>query len=196
MVPRGARTQEKIEEVALALFAEKGVDRTTIGDIARAAGIAEGTIYRHYPGKEELIWQLFSHNYLRLAAQLDSLQAARKGLHAKLAVMVGMFCSLFEQDPDMFRFLLLVQHGQLARVTEEMQTPGKVLKRVIEAAMARGEIAEQDAEVATAMVLGMVLQVAVAKVYGRVTRPLDDFAERLAEACWRALAPLNKPAEV
>ena len=164
MVPRGARTQEKIEQVALALFAEKGVDRTTIGDIARAAGIAEGTIYRHYAGKEELIWQLFSHNYLRLAAQLDSLQAARQGLHAKLAVMVGMFCSLFEQDPDLFRFLLLVQHGQLDRVTEEMQTPGSVLKGVIEAAMARGEIAERDAEVASAMVLGMVLQVAVAKV--------------------------------
>jgi len=196
MVPRGARTQEKIEQVALALFAEKGVDRTTIGDIARAAGIAEGTIYRHYAGKEELIWQLFSHNYLRLAAQLDSLQAARQGLHAKLAVMVGMFCSLFEQDPDLFRFLLLVQHGQLDRVTEEMQTPGSVLKGVIEAAMARGEIAERDAEVASAMVLGMVLQVAVAKVYGRVTRPLDDFAEQLAEACWRALAPLDKPAEV
>lgn len=195
MVPRGARTQEKIEQVALALFAEKGVDRTTIGDIARAAGIAEGTIYRHYASKEELIWQLFSHNYLRLAAQLDSLQAARQGLHAKLAVMVGMFCSLFEQDPDLFRFLLLVQHGQLDRVTEEMQTPGSVLKGVIEAAMARGEVAEQDAEVATAMVLGMVLQVAVAKVYGRVTRPLDDLAEQLAEACWRALAPRDKPAE-
>ncbi len=191
MVPRGARTQEKIEQVALALFAEKGVDRTTIGDIARAAGIAEGTIYRHYAGKEELIWQLFSHNYLRLAAQLDSLQAARQGLHAKLAAMVGMFCSLFEQDPDMFRFLLLVQHGQLDRVTEETQTPVSVLKGVIEAAMACGEIAEQDAEVATAIVLGMVLQVAVFKVYGRVTRPLDDFAEQLAEACWRALAPLD-----
>jgi AcrR family transcriptional regulator len=41
---RGARTQEKIEQETLALFADKGVDRTTIGDIARAAGIAEGTI--------------------------------------------------------------------------------------------------------------------------------------------------------
>jgi AcrR family transcriptional regulator len=184
---RGARTQEKIQEVALALFAEKGVDRTTIGDIAGAAGIAEGTIYRHYSGKEELIWQLFSANYLRLAAQLESLQAGRRDLPGKLRVMVGMFCSLFEQNPDMFRFLLLVQHGQLARVTEDMQTPVKVIKTVLEAAMARGEIPEQNAEVATAMVMGIVLQVAVFKVYGRVTRPLDEVADQLAESCWRAL---------
>jgi len=189
VVSRGQRTQEKIEQVALALFAEKGVDRTTIGDIAGAAGIAEGTIYRHYPGKEELIWQLFSRNYLRLAAELDALQAARPDLRAKLRAMVGMFCNLFEQDPDMFRFLLLVQHGQLERVTEDMRTPVQVLKTVIEAAIAGGEIPDQDAEVATAVVLGIVLQVAVFKVYGRVTRPLGDFADDLAGRCWRALDP-------
>jgi AcrR family transcriptional regulator len=184
---RGARTQERIEQAALALFAEKGVDRTTIGDIARAAGIAEGTIYRHYPSKDELIWQLFSRNYLELAARLDALQAARQGLRAKLAAMIGMFCSLYEQDPDMFRFLLLVQHGQLERVEADMQTPVSVLKAVIENAVVRGEIPPQDSELATAMVLGMVLQVAVFKVYGRIPQPLGDFAVRLTEGCWRAL---------
>ncbi|GAB4391509.1 MAG: hypothetical protein Tsb0032_03560 [Kiloniellaceae bacterium] len=173
--------------MALALFAEKGVDRTTIGDIAGAAGIAEGTIYRHYPGKEELIWQLFSTNYLRLAAQLDALQAERPDLRGKLKVMVGLFSSLFEQNPDMFRFLLLVQHGQLSRVSHDMQTPVKVIKAVVEAAIARGEIPRQDAEVATAMVMGIVLQVAVAKVYGRIARPLGEIADDLAAACWRAL---------
>lgn len=189
VVSRGRRTQERIEQVALALFAEKGVDRTTIGDIARAAGIAEGTIYRHYPGKEELIWQLFSRNYLRLATELDALQAARPDLRSKLQAMVGMFCNLFERDPDMFRFLLLVQHGQLERVTEDMRTPVQVLKSVIEAAIARQEIPEQDADVATAAVLGIVLQVAVFKIYDRVAQPLGDFANDLAGRCWGALDP-------
>jgi hypothetical protein len=58
---------------------------------------------------------------------------------------------------------------------------------VIEAAIARGEAPPQDTEVATAMVLGMVLQVAVFRVYGRITRPLAALAEQLAESCWRAL---------
>lgn len=186
-LPRGARTQEKIEQATLALFAAKGVDRTTIGDIARAAGIAEGTLYRHFQSKEALVWQLFSHNYLRLAAQLHALQACRGGLRAKLAAMVGLFCSLYERDPDMFRFLLLVQHGQLERVTAGMQTPVTVLKAVIEGAVARREIPAQDVELATAMVLGMVLQVAVFRVYGRLTQPLDQVSDRITEGCWRAL---------
>jgi len=184
---RGQRTQERIEQVTLALFAEKGVDRTTIGDIARAAGIAEGTIYRHYPSKEELIWQLFSRHYVSLAERLERLQAARQGLRSKLAAMVGLFCSLYEQDPDMFRFLLLVQHGQFERVTAEMRTPVTVLKTMIEAAMVRGEIPGRDPQVATAMVLGIVLQVAVFRVYGRIDRPLGSLAEQLTEGAWRAL---------
>ena len=193
--PRGLRTQERIQSVALALFAEKGVDRTTIGDIAGAAGIAEGTIYRHYPGKEELIWQLFSTNYLQLATELDAEQAAQQGIAEKLGAMVALFCRLFEQDPHMFRFLLLVQHGQLDRVTPDMLTPVKVLKAVIEAAMARGEIPRQDADLGTAMVLGMVLQVAVFKVYGRIDSDLSDHAGRLAGSCVAALATPGAAAE-
>src|SRR3546814_15282670 len=100
--------------------------------------------------------------------------------------MVGLFCSLYERDPDMFRFLLLVQHGQLERVTAEMQTPVTVLKAVIEAAVATGEIPAQDVEVATAMVLGMVLQVAVFRVYGRLTQPLGQVADRITDEIGRA----------
>lgn len=189
---RAARTQEKIERATVALFADKGVDRTTIGDIARAADIAEGTLYRHYASKEELVWQLFWRNYERLAQQLDTLQASRQGGRSKLAAMVGLFCTLFERDPDMFRFLLLVQHGQLVRVTPEMQTPVTVVKAVIEAAMAHGEFPRQDPQIATAMVLGIVLQVAVFKIYGRITQPLDGIAAQLTESCWRALGGSEK----
>src|SRR3546814_5754706 len=100
---RGQRTQERTEQVTLALVAEKGVDRTTIGDIARAAGIAEGTIYRHYPSKEELVWKLLPRNYTGLAQQLEEMQAARQGMSPKLAARVGLYCSVVERDPDMFR---------------------------------------------------------------------------------------------
>src|SRR3546814_9601903 len=100
--------------------------------------------------------------------------------------MVSLFCSLYERDPDMFRFLLLVQHGQLERVTAEMQTPVTVLKAVIEAAVATGEIPAKDVEVANAMVLGMVLPVAGLQVYGRLTQQLDQVAARINDGSWRA----------
>jgi AcrR family transcriptional regulator len=186
---RAEITHERIDLAALQLFADKGVDRTTINDIAAAAGIAEGTIYRHYTSKDELIWQLFSANYVELAWRLDRLQQRVPGLRGKLEVMVTAFCTLFERDPDMFSFLLLVQHGQLPRVTPEMKTPVQVVRQAIDRAMARGEIARQDPELATAMVFGIVLQPATFKVYGRLTQPMTELAGSLAAACWRALDP-------
>jgi AcrR family transcriptional regulator len=47
--------RDDILNAALALFAARGVEETTMSDIADDAGISAGAIYRYFPGKEELI---------------------------------------------------------------------------------------------------------------------------------------------
>ena len=187
MARDGRQTRQRIDRTALELFAEKGVDQTTIGDIAHGAGISEGAIYRHYASKDALIWGLFSVNYRALAVHMNRLQAEERGLKAKLGAMVGAFCALYEADPAMFNFLLLVQHGMLPRVPEDMPTPVKVLRASMLEAIERDEISLGDADLATAVVLGIVLQPAVFKAYGDITRPLTELAGELTETAWRAL---------
>lgn len=189
-MPRdGAQTRDRINRAALELFADKGVDQATIGDIAKGAGISEGAIYRHYPSKDELIWQLFSSNYAALAERLHMLQAREADPADKLRVLVRAFCGLFDSDPDMFSFLLLAQHGQLPRVSDGMATPVKVVREVMLNTIERGATSFEDPDLATAVVFGIVLQPAVFKVYGRITRPMTDLAEELADAASRALGP-------
>jgi AcrR family transcriptional regulator len=74
----GTQTRQQIDRAALRLFAKKGIKETTIRDIAEAAGIAEGTLYRHYKSKDELSWILFRDNYAELGRHLDRVQAAPK----------------------------------------------------------------------------------------------------------------------
>ncbi len=50
-------TRERIVNTARSLFAEKGYERTTTAEIAREAGISEGTIYRHFDSKKELLME-------------------------------------------------------------------------------------------------------------------------------------------
>ncbi|MEH7384916.1 TetR/AcrR family transcriptional regulator [Bacillus sp. JJ1521] len=47
--------QQKIIETAIQMFAEKGYANTSTNEIAKAAGVAEGTIFRHYGTKDNLL---------------------------------------------------------------------------------------------------------------------------------------------
>jgi AcrR family transcriptional regulator len=179
----GSDTRERIEAAALELFVEHGVDATSIRDIARRAKVAEGALYRHHASKDELVWSLFHRHYTAFAAVVDELQRAEHGIDRKVAAMVAGFCRLFDEDSTLFSFLLLVQHGQLAKVPAEAKTPITVIRAVIANALSRGEIPPGDPDLLTAMVVGIVLQTATFAVYGRITQPLGAHAAALSAAC-------------
>lgn len=183
----GKATRTKISQAALALFVEKGVAETTVRDIAAAAGIAEGTLYRHFAGKDELAWELFATNFTKFADELEHRQEEEKTLQEKITVMVQHFCTFFDQDPVLFSYLLLAQHDYLKRVPPEQPNPVEVVQQVIRRAMTQGELPSGDAATATAMVLGIVLQAAVFKIYGRITASLTSLTDTLAEGCLRVL---------
>jgi AcrR family transcriptional regulator len=181
------KTKELVERTALRLFVEKGVNETTIKDISQAAGIAEGTLYRHFRSKDDLAWELFSKNYIACAHELDKLQQEQPTMRGKLSVMIHYFCDLFDRDPFMFSYLLLSQHAHLHKVTSEIPSPVRLVIEVIEDGMARGELPQGDPHVAAAMGLGLVLEVAVFKIYGRITQSLASLADRLTQACLQVL---------
>ena len=68
-----ASTIARIKDVALRLMVEKGVAETTIRDLAREAGVAEGTLYRHYASKEDMVRDLFREHYAEFARRLERL---------------------------------------------------------------------------------------------------------------------------
>lgn len=54
-------TRQHILDVALRLFSQQGVSSTSLGEIAKAAGVTRGAIYWHFKDKSDLfseIWEL------------------------------------------------------------------------------------------------------------------------------------------
>lgn len=47
------QTRELIAAVAHRLFGERGFDAVTVAEVARAADVSEGTVYNHFPTKED-----------------------------------------------------------------------------------------------------------------------------------------------
>lgn len=54
---RDAQTRAELSTVAIELFATQGYVETTMDDVATAAGVSRRTAYRHYPNKEDLIFE-------------------------------------------------------------------------------------------------------------------------------------------
>lgn len=185
---RGEATKQRITRTALELFVEKGVKETTIRDIAEAAGVAEGTLYRHYESKEALAESLFAEHYEAMAAALENICTDAPSFRDALERMIGYFCRAFDEDWILFSYLLLSQHRHLRERGDERPSPYNVLKRAIAEAAQNGEVVARDPDLATSMVLGLVLQPAVSKVYGRFRQNLADCAPELSAACWAVLA--------
>jgi len=184
----GTKTRQRISDEALRLFVEKGIAETSIRDIARAANVAEGALYRHYASKDDLAWRLFADQYAALGAAVDEVQAAEPTFEGKIRALVRHFCGAFDDNPVLFSYLLLSQHDQVRKVAPQMANPLTVVRRVIAEGMAQRPGDRRDPAVVSAMVLGLVLQVAVERTYGRIAVPLVGLAETLVSACWRVVA--------
>jgi AcrR family transcriptional regulator len=50
------QTRQGITEAAARLFAERGFDAVTVAEVARAAGVSEGTVFNYFPTKEDLFY--------------------------------------------------------------------------------------------------------------------------------------------
>jgi AcrR family transcriptional regulator len=187
---RSTGVKAKVEKAAIELFAARGVDGVSIGDIAAVAGVSQGALYRHYPSKEDLAWSLFSTAYLRMGGELDAIRQRHTDLETRLGAMVAHVCALYDQDPALFRFMLLAQHGLLPRVPADRRAPVDAVADAVAEAARSGELASPpvDPVAAAAAIMGIVLQTALFHVYGRLSGRLAARAPDLARA---PIATLN-----
>jgi AcrR family transcriptional regulator len=59
--PRSALAHNKVLKAAMELFAERGIDATSMDAIAEASGVSKATIYKHWPDKDSLVLEVLSH---------------------------------------------------------------------------------------------------------------------------------------
>src|SRR2546421_10428486 len=71
-----AEHRQRILEVARRLFAEHGVGATSMHQIAMAAGVGQGTLYRHYADNGEICMVLLREGHERFAQEVAELLAA------------------------------------------------------------------------------------------------------------------------
>src|SRR5579859_1520846 len=81
---RGGDKRERILDAAVRVFAKKGFHATRVSEVAKAAGVADGTIYLYFKSKDELLVSLFEDRVERLLAFLQRELPSSVGAAGKL----------------------------------------------------------------------------------------------------------------
>jgi AcrR family transcriptional regulator len=156
--PRSKRADQAIIDAALSLFAESGPEGLCIERVAARAGVGKATIYRRWPGKEDLLLDAIAA--LKAPLPEPAGRSAREDLVALLAAMCQETA-----DPRRAReFALLLGEGAkyprlMARYAETVLEPRReVIREILRRGIATGELRpDLDVDVALFMLIGAVV---------------------------------------
>ncbi len=179
---RPAVKKDRMERAAIELFATQGLARTTVRDIAAAAGVGEGALYRHWTGKNEMAWALYRREVHAFADALRPyLEAADGPLADRVAAAVAFIYGAYDVDPTRLAFILFTQHGFPAEhVLDDAFNPFTLVLAFCRREIRSGTIPPADGEVLASLVMGSVVQPLIMHRYGRVTRPPRAIAADVA----------------
>jgi AcrR family transcriptional regulator len=183
--PRSEEAERAIIDATLSLFAESGPEGLCIEKVAARAGVGKATIYRRWPGKEDLLLDALA----ALRAPLP--QPKGKSVRSDLTALLEAMCKE-SADPRRARQVALLQ-GEganyprlLTRYSETVVEPRReVIRSVLRRGVATGELREDvDIEAAMFMLSGAVL---IRSRFG--LQPIEEgYARRVVDELLRGLA--------
>ncbi|MCW2932508.1 MAG: transcriptional regulator, TetR family [Actinomycetia bacterium] len=176
--PRSERAEQAILDAALEAFAECGVEGVRCEDVAARAGVGKATLYRRWPGKEDLLIAALAALKSPLPAPRG--ESARDDLIAMLEVMAR------DSDDPRYARQFTMLHGEgeryprlMARYKESVVEPRReTIRQVIRRGIQAGELRpDTDVEIAMLTLTGAVM----ARGKREPAQAAPDFAVRVID---------------
>ena len=178
------RTGEKyyaILEAAIKVIARHGYHRTRVADIAREAGVADGTVYIYFTKKEDILISLFQ---VMMARFVEGLRLNLEGCgdaNGKLQTLITYHLTTLEGLPDQAKVTQIELRQIDPEINEGISQPlldyFKLIEEVIEEGKNQG-LYRQDLDVRTArkVIFGAVDEVVTCWVMSKKRYDLDSLA--------------------
>lgn len=95
----------RIIDAAVEVFAERGFRGARISDIARAAGVADGTIYLYFRNKEDLLLTIFEEKMAEVLARLEASLAPVEGPLERIRAFAHFHFGEMRTNPSLAQVL-------------------------------------------------------------------------------------------
>ena len=187
----GDLTRQRLIRSALELFTTRGYHETTTAQIAKKAGIAEGTIYRHFDSKQQLVNDLYraAQRWATKIVQEKSRDPEAPTARAQLTAIAHALAEGAATETAIVKIGLL---EPLASVLDEESRKTErefriALERIIAEGKAQGAVRTGAVEVWAGVWLA-TLSHALRKLTAGEWKPADTSVRLVIEAAWRAIS--------
>jgi AcrR family transcriptional regulator len=96
------QTRTRILKAAQRLFASLGYDGTTTRELAQAAGVAEGTLFRHFANKKAILIEVATQGWIEILTDLLT-ELSEMGSYKAVAQVMRRRMWNFQKNADMMR---------------------------------------------------------------------------------------------
>lgn len=187
--PRGEATRAAILEAAEKVIGKQGFSLSSIADITRAAGVAQGTFYIYFRSKEDVFRELvlelgrvLRHSLTEASERAPNrLRAEKEGLRA--------FLNFVASHPGLYRIIQEALFIDPKAYRSYFETFADSYREALIKAEASGEIRKGDADVRAWALMGMAKALGERYAVWRETRPVDEMVEAAHDMIVRGLAP-------
>jgi TetR/AcrR family fatty acid metabolism transcriptional regulator len=173
---RGADKRDRILTAAERIFARHGFFAAKVSDVAKEAGVADGTIYLYFKSKDDLLISLFERRMRQLNTALKD-AIAGKSPREQLRAFVRTYLELVHDEPAAAE-VLTIELRQSAKFMKEYDNVelADFLRMLAAIVTANGMDAVVPAHMAARMLFGILDEVVIAWVlakapFGGGTRP-------------------------
>jgi len=182
-------TRQRLIRAALELFTTAGYHLTTTPLIAKKAGVAEGTIYRHFDSKQHLLNELYrsaARWAVRVVKEADGLKV---GPREKLAELGRGLVAGAAREPAVAQLFFVQRHADL--LDDESRKVARDFRLGLESLMAQGKadgsVKPGAVELWAAVWLG-VMSLVIERVAGREWPENHAGVALSLDAAWDAVA--------
>jgi AcrR family transcriptional regulator len=130
-------TRQRLVWAALELFTTQGFHETTTPQIAKKAGVAEGTIYRHFTSKQHCFNELYRAAARWAGKLVKDADALKVGPREKLAELARELAAGAAREPAVARLFFVQRHDDL--LDDESRKAARDFRLGLESLIAQGK---------------------------------------------------------
>ena len=151
-------SRDRILKAAQRLFARHGFDGTTTRDLAQAAGVAEGTLFRHFANKKAILVEVATQGWVEILTDLLT-ELSEMGSYKAVAQVMQRRMWNFQKNADIMKvcFMEAQYHPELRdRIQSEVIVKmTDVAEAFFQTAMDRGIYRQTNPKIVAQVFLGM-----------------------------------------